>query len=85
MCDDRKLLNLYRFTSGEKPSDEMLSCIMKEVAEIAAEENRYARERYFQRMIENSEKNKELSRDRINKVVTSSTHSVADTKLAACR
>lgn len=28
-------LNSYRFTSGSEPSDEMLKCIMKEVAEDA--------------------------------------------------
>ncbi len=28
-------LNSYRFTSGSEPSDEMLECIMKEVAEDA--------------------------------------------------
>lgn len=28
-------LNSYRFNSGEEPSDEMLKCIMKEVAEDA--------------------------------------------------
>ena len=28
-------LNSYRFTSGQEPSDEMLQCIMREVAEEA--------------------------------------------------
>lgn len=35
-------LNSYRFTSGKEPSDEMLRCIMKEVAEDAMARRREA-------------------------------------------
>lgn len=35
-------LNSYRFSSGKEPSDEMLKCIMKEVAEEAMARRREA-------------------------------------------
>lgn len=35
-------LNSYRFTSGWEPSDEMLQCIMREVAEEAMARRREA-------------------------------------------
>lgn len=35
-------LNSYRFTSGREPSDEMLQCIMREVAEEAMVRRREA-------------------------------------------
>ncbi len=38
-------LNSYRFTSGNEPSDEMLKCIMKEVAEDAMARRREAERR----------------------------------------
>lgn len=38
-------LNSYRFNSGEEPSDEMLRCIMKEVADDAMERRREAQQR----------------------------------------
>lgn len=38
-------LNSYRFNSGEEPSDEMLKCIMKEVAEDAMARRRDAQRR----------------------------------------
>ena len=38
-------LNSYRFLSGEEPSEEMLSCIMKEAAEEAVARKREAVER----------------------------------------
>ncbi len=38
-------LNSYRFTSGSEPSDEMLECIMKEVAEDAMVRRREAERR----------------------------------------
>lgn len=40
-----KELNSYRFLSGEEPSDEMLSCIMREVAEEAVSRQRATQER----------------------------------------
>lgn len=38
-------LNSYRFTSGQEPSDEMLQCIMREVAEEAMTRRREAEQR----------------------------------------
>ncbi len=38
-------LNLYRFASGIEPSDEMLKCIMEEVAEEAMARRREAARR----------------------------------------
>lgn len=38
-------LNSYRFTSGKEPTDEMLKCIMKEVAEDAMTRRREAERR----------------------------------------
>lgn len=40
-------MNSCRFNSGEEPSDEMLSRLMKEVAQEAAESNKKATEAYF--------------------------------------
>lgn len=40
-------LNAYRLTSLEEPTDEMLSAIMREAAEEAAESNRKAHAQYF--------------------------------------
>lgn len=41
-------LNSYRFTSGNEPSDEMLKCIMKEVAEDAMTRRRNAEKRVIE-------------------------------------
>lgn len=38
-------MNSYRFTSGKEPTDEMLKCIMKEVAEDAMTRRREAERR----------------------------------------
>lgn len=40
-------LNSYRFLSGEEPSDEMLCCIMREVAEDAEIRYTLALNSYF--------------------------------------
>ena len=40
-------LNAYRLTSLEEPTDEMLSAIMREAAEEAAERWRKAEERFL--------------------------------------
>lgn len=41
-------LNSYRFTSGREPSDEMLQCIMREVAEEAMTRRREAEQRIME-------------------------------------
>ena len=40
-------MNSYRFTSGEEPTDEMLSQLMKEVAQDARESNQKAMQDFF--------------------------------------
>lgn len=42
-----KEINAYRLTSLEEPTDEMLSYIMREVAEEARQTNEEALEHYF--------------------------------------
>lgn len=44
-----KELNSYRFTSGVEPTDEMLSTIMKEVAQDAKEK----KEKAYRQLMEN--------------------------------
>lgn len=50
-------LNSYRFTSGREPSDEMLQCIMREVAEDAMIRRNKANQRIKESM---DRKRKEL-------------------------
>ncbi|MBE6288470.1 MAG: hypothetical protein E7099_09875 [Mediterranea massiliensis] len=42
-----KEMNAYRFSSGEEPTDEMLSQLMKEVAKKAKESNQKAIDDFF--------------------------------------
>ena len=42
-----KEMNAYRFSSGVEPSDEMLSQLMKEVAQEAKESNEKAMNEFF--------------------------------------
>lgn len=46
-------MNAYRFISGKEPSDEMLSQLMKEVAEEAVIGNREAAEMHLAEMVRN--------------------------------
>lgn len=50
---DDKELNAYRLTSMDEPTDEMLSQIMKEVAEEARQKSEEAHRRYFATLDEN--------------------------------
>ena len=43
-----KEMNAYRFSSGEEPSDEMLSQLMKEVAQEARESNKEVMGEFFE-------------------------------------
>lgn len=43
-----KEMNSYRLTSMEEPSDEMLSQLMKEVAEEAKKKSEAAHKKFFQ-------------------------------------
>lgn len=42
-----KEMNSYRFSSGQEPTDEMLSQLMKEVAQEARESNQKAVDDFF--------------------------------------
>lgn len=42
-----KEMNSYRFSSGQEPTDEMLSQLMKEVAQEAHESNQKAVDDFF--------------------------------------
>ena len=50
MVMSEKEINLYRLTSREEPSDEMLSFIMREAAEDAAMRWKAAEEKYFDQL-----------------------------------
>ena len=43
-----KEMKSYRFSSGKEPSDEMLSQLMKEVAQEAKESNQKAMDEFFE-------------------------------------
>ena len=50
----------YRFGIGEEPTDEMLLKLMKEVAAEAKESNQRATELYWEQMLSNIEKKKQI-------------------------
>lgn len=62
-------MNSYRFVSGQEPTDEMLSRLMKEVAEEANAENQKAAETYFSQMRRNIEMKREKWSERISSVL----------------
>lgn len=62
-------MNSYRFTSGQEPSDEMLSQLMKEVAHDAKERQERVTEEYFSVMRRNAEAKKAKWADRINSAI----------------
>lgn len=64
-----KEMNSYRFVSGQEPTDEMLSRLMKEVAQEADAENQKASETYFSQMRRNIEMKREKWSERINSVL----------------
>lgn len=55
----------YRFGIGEEPTDEMLLKLMKEVAAEAKESNQRATELYWEQMLSNIEKKKQIWSERI--------------------
>ena len=61
-------MNSYCFTSGQEPSDEMLSQIMKVIAVDAKERQERVTEEYFSVMHRNAEAIKSKMADRINRV-----------------
>ncbi len=50
MLMSEKELNSYRLTSLEEPTDEMLSCIMKEIAEEVKKENEESDRRFMEEL-----------------------------------
>ncbi|MDE5573462.1 MAG: hypothetical protein K2H32_00180 [Muribaculaceae bacterium] len=62
-------MNSYRFTSGQEPSDEMLSQLMKEVATDAKNRQEQATDAYFSEMRREAEVVKAKWADRINKAI----------------
>ena len=64
-----KEMNSYRFGTGQEPTDEMLSQIMKEVAQDAVESSKKAAEEHFEQMRMNIIKKQEQWADRINNII----------------
>ncbi|MBQ8761376.1 MAG: hypothetical protein IJZ06_08155 [Bacteroidales bacterium] len=62
-------LNSYRFGFGEEPTDEMLLKLMKEVADEAKESNQKATEFYWNQMLDNIEKKKQIWSERIKSLL----------------
>lgn len=61
-------MNSYRFVSGQEPSDEMLSQIMREAAMEAVERRQKADEEYFSQMMRNIDEKRERWAESINQV-----------------
>ena len=64
-----KEMNAYRFSSGEEPSDEMLSQLMKEVAQEARESSKKAADAHFEQMRRNIANNRSQWTERINSII----------------
>ena len=64
-----KEMNSYRFGTGKEPTDEMLSQIMKEVAQEAVESSKKAAEEHFEQMRMNIIKKQKHWADRINNII----------------
>ena len=62
-------MNSYRFGTGKEPTDEMLSQIMKEVAQEAVESSKKAAEEHFEQMRMNIIKKQKQWADRINNII----------------
>ena len=61
-------MNSYRFNSGQDPTDEMLSQIMREVAEDAKRTNEEASKKYFDKLRNEANRQQAEWADRINEV-----------------
>lgn len=61
-------INSYRFNSGQEPTDEMLSQIMREVADDAKKQNEEATRRYFEDLRNGAEEVQAKWADRINAI-----------------
>ena len=61
-------MNSYRFNSGLDPTDEMLSQIMREVADDAKRTNEEASKKYFDELRNEANRQQAEWADRINEV-----------------
>ena len=61
-------MNSYRFNSGQDPTDEMLSQIMREVADDAKRTNEEASKKYFDDLRNEANRQQAEWADRINEV-----------------
>lgn len=61
-------MNAYRFNSGKEPTDEMLTQIMREVAEDAKASNEEARKRYFDELQKGIDEQQAKWANRINEL-----------------
>ena len=61
-------MNSYRFNSGQDPTDEMLSQIMREVADDAKRTNEEASKKYFDELRNEATRQQAEWADRINEV-----------------
>ena len=61
-------MNSYRFNSGQEPTDEMLSQIMREVADDAKRTNEEASKKYFDELRNEANRQQAEWADRINEV-----------------
>ena len=61
-------MNSYRFNSGQDPTDEMLSQIMREVADDAKRTNEEASKKYFDELRKEANRQQAKWADRINEV-----------------
>ena len=64
-------MRLYRFGTGQEPTDEMLEQIMKEVAQEARESSKKAADALFEQMRKNILIKKEKWAEQINQVLNS--------------
>lgn len=62
-------MNSYRFVSGKEPSDEMLTQLMREVADDANKRHKKATEDYFAEMRRSASLKKAKWASRINNAI----------------
>lgn len=62
-------MNAYRFSSGQEPTDEMLSQLMKEVAQEAREDSVRIANAYFEQMQRNIAMKKQMWAEQIREAV----------------
>lgn len=61
-------MNVYRFTSGKEPTDEMLAQIMREVSADAKKSNKQAAIKHLEDMLREMKVDEAKWAERINKI-----------------